>query len=141
MLKHLPKGPRARDDSEEAAGPTLGGAFKDYGGQRGASVSESTLMARWFGSRHRHLEAFACIVGGFGDHDDRDRRDEGGFGRRRGGFGDRDRDDSSQTSLDGPSRADEADSWGGRSKFVPSERGSGGGYGDRDGRRGGFDDR
>ncbi len=35
MLKFLPKGPRARDESEEAAGPTLGGAFKDYGGQRG----------------------------------------------------------------------------------------------------------
>ena len=38
MLKHLPKGPRARDDAEEAAGPTLGGAFRDYGGQRGTLV-------------------------------------------------------------------------------------------------------
>ena len=143
MLKFLPKGPRARDESEEAAGPALGGAFKDYGGQRGETLGGS-VSARWLG-RWRVLQADAVrrITGGFGEHDDRDRRDDdrGGFGRRRGGFGDRDRDDSSQTSFDGPSRADEADSWGGRSKFVPSDRGAGGGYGERDGRRGGFDDR
>ena len=45
MLKHLPKGPRARDESEEAAGPQLGGAFKDYGGQRGACACQVTV--RW----------------------------------------------------------------------------------------------
>ena len=55
MLKHLPKGPRARDESEEAAGPTLGGAFKDYGGQRGAclrGVRYVGLVLDAVGSQH-----------------------------------------------------------------------------------------
>ena len=68
---------------------------------------------------------------GFGD------RTEGDGDRygRRGGFGDRDRDadDASQRSDDGPSRADEAADWGSTRKFVPTgadDRGSRGG-GDR----------
>ena len=48
MLKFLPKGPRARDESEEAAGPTLGGAFKDYGGQRGDTLGGS-VFTQWVG--------------------------------------------------------------------------------------------
>ncbi len=68
----------------------------------------------------------------------------GGFGDReeRRGFGDRDRDDRSQTSDDGPSRADTADDWGASRKFTPSAGSDrGGGYGDREPRRSGFGDR
>ena len=38
VLKTLPKGPRAREDGEEAAAAGLGGAFRDYGGQRGGGA-------------------------------------------------------------------------------------------------------
>ena len=38
VLKSLPKGPRAREDGEEAGAAGLGGAFRDYGGQRGGGA-------------------------------------------------------------------------------------------------------
>ena len=38
VLKTLPKGPRAREDGEEADTGRLGGAFRDYGGQRGGGA-------------------------------------------------------------------------------------------------------
>ena len=87
--------------------------------------------------RHGQVAAEATVVhpaggarGGFGDREERR------------GFGDRDRDDRSQTSDDGPSRADTADDWGAMRKFTPSAGSDrGGGYGDREPRRSGFGDR
>ena len=118
----LPTGPATRDP-EDAVGADgrrpgqLGGAFSDYGGDRG-------------GGRP---------VGGFGDRDERrggerfaDRSDDrrGGFGDRRGGddFDPRDRD---EREPEGPSRADADSNWG-KSKPV---------RGASPPRRGGFDDR
>ena len=39
VLKSLPRGPRARDEGEEVASASLGGAFRDYGGQRGGGTA------------------------------------------------------------------------------------------------------
>lgn len=86
----------------------------------------------------RCIDELVCATsggGGFGDRDDRPERR---------GFADRDRDDRSQHSDDGPSRADAADSWAGASKFTPSSAADdrrGGGFGDREPRRSGFNDR
>ena len=116
----LPTGPSMRDPDEEDQGRApgqLGGAFKDYGGDRGRYDRDDRR-------------------GGF-DRDDR----RGGFDRddRRGGFGrdrydDRDPRDREDREPEGPSRADADDNWG-RSKRDTSPR-----RGDRyDDRRGGYD--
>lgn len=85
------------------------------------------------------IDKTVCLIagggGGFGDRDDR---------TEWRGLGDRDRDNRSQHSDDGPSRADAADSWGGANKFTPTTAADdrrGGGFGDREPRRGGFGDR
>ena len=126
----LPTGPSARDPDEDGLGADgrrpgqLGGAFADYGGDRGRG-----------GDR-------------YGDRDDRRGGDRyGDRDDRRGGFGDRrDRDeydprDRDDREPDGPSRADADDNWG-RSK-APVRRDSPprgrGGFDDRRGDR--FDDR
>lgn len=41
----LPTGPRAREDGEEDSRPGLGGAFRDYGGDRGGGERESKYGA------------------------------------------------------------------------------------------------
>ena len=112
----LPTGPSARPDDEDdrygggrPAGQ-LGGAFRDYGGDRGG------------GDR-------------YGDRDDRD-RGRGGFDRDR----DRDRDprDRDDREPEGPSRADADDNWGRSKRPVDDRRGDR--YDDRDrGRDRGFD--
>ena len=37
----LPTGPRAREEGEDDSRPGLGGAFRDYGGDRGGGAGES----------------------------------------------------------------------------------------------------
>ena len=120
----LPTGPSARDPEEESAGPDgrrpgqLGGAFADYGGDRGRG-----------GDR-------------YGDRDDHRDGRRGGFGDRRGGD-DSDPRDREDREPEGPSRADADDDWG-RSKAPPRDRFDDRRGGDRfDDRRGGdrFDDR
>ena len=111
----LPTGPSARDPEEDSAGADgrrpgqLGGAFADYGGDRGRGGDRySDRDDRRGGDRYGDR---------YGDRDDR----RGGFGDRRDRdeYDPRDRDDR---EPDGPSRADADDNWG-RSK-APARRDS-----------------
>ena len=125
----LPTGPSMRDPDEEDQGRApgqLGGAFKDYGGDRGRYDRDDRR-------------------GGF-DRDDR----RGGFGRDR--YDDRDPRDREDREPEGPSRADADDNWGRSKRDTSPRRGDryddrrGGydrGYDRYDDRRGGdrFDDR
>jgi len=130
----LPTGPSARpDDEDDAQRPggmkygdeKLGGAFKDYGGDRG-------------GGRDRYDDRRDDRRGGFGD------RDRSRSPPRRGGYGDRDRDFDPRDDRDRSpprSRADEDDNWGrGKATRSPPPRDRGG-YDDRRGGGYGYDDR
>eukprot|EP00976_Prorocentrum_cordatum_P117102 1196257-Prorocentrum_minimum.AAC.3 len=91
-LSQLPTRPRERDPDEELnGGGILGGAFKDYGGDRGG--------------------------GGFRGRDD-DRRGPGDGPR--GGFDRDERPRRRDEEFAGPSRSDEDSNWGASKKFVPS---------------------
>ncbi len=172
ILSKLPRGPRLdREPREEGVG--LGGGFKEYGGDRGgerlrchtSALLDSTDSACTGGSQickrcckayRPHLQSVPCdacavpdgsglssrllTAHGAGSRYGDDRRED--RGERRSGWGDR--EDGSQASDDGPSRADMADDWGAARKFTPSgaddrgeRRGFGsGGFADREPRRG-----
>eukprot|EP00232_Nephroselmis_pyriformis_P000817 CAMPEP_0182903486 /NCGR_PEP_ID=MMETSP0034_2-20130328/31313_1 /TAXON_ID=156128 /ORGANISM="Nephroselmis pyriformis, Strain CCMP717" /LENGTH=440 /DNA_ID=CAMNT_0025038379 /DNA_START=17 /DNA_END=1336 /DNA_ORIENTATION=+ len=107
ILASLPKGPSARGPEDEELGGALGGAFRDYGGDRGGGGDRFQGGGRGEGEERRFQG------GGRGDGDR-----YGDRGDDRGGFD------------DGPSRADESRNWGAERKFVPSNdsdrRGPGG---------------
>ena len=122
----LPTGPAQRDDDDDMmqGGPgmrygdeKLGGAFKDYGGDRGGGDR--------YGDRDRDR---------YGDRGRDDRRGDryGDRDDRRGGFDRDDPRDDRDRSPEGPSRADADSNWG-RSKreMSPPRRGDRG-YDDRD---------
>uniref|UniRef100_A0A7S0RAV5 Eukaryotic translation initiation factor 4B1 n=1 Tax=Pyramimonas obovata TaxID=1411642 RepID=A0A7S0RAV5_9CHLO len=130
-LHQLPTRPRERDPDEEIDGRgNLGGAFKDYGGDRGGG-----------GFRGRDDDRNGPRVGGF-DREERPRRRDDEFAgpsrsdedsnwgaskkfvpsgppARDGPMRRRD-DDRGEREMSGPSRADEDDNWGKSKKFVPS---------------------
>jgi len=135
----LPTGPSARldddDDAQRKGGPggmkygdeKLGGAFKDYGGDRGGGRDR-------YGDRRDDRRG-----GGYGD------RDRSRSPARRGGYGDRDRDFDPRDDRDRSpprSRADDDNNWG-RSKAARSPPPGRGDRGDRydDRRGGGYGDR
>ncbi|KIY92024.1 hypothetical protein MNEG_15938 [Monoraphidium neglectum] len=144
---------------EEGQGGGIGGAFREYGGDRGGArrggfgdrdregggderpgrePSRADEDKDWGASRKfTPSEAGGGGSRGFGG---------GGFGgERRGGAGGGERggfEDRPPRREAGPSAADEADDWGATRKFQPStegeRRGGGGGFG---GGGGGFRDR
>eukprot|EP00775_Hariotina_reticulata_P005461 gene5461-5695_t len=150
ILAHLPKGSSGLPKEEREPG-ALGGAFKDYGGDRQGfrgrredreerEPSRADAANDWGAERKfTPSEARSGGGGGFGGYRDR----EGGFGgERRGGFEERPRREDRPVS-----EADTADDWGANRKFVPTgdsdrSRNFGSGFGrDRDGPRDGPRDR
>ena len=121
----LPTGPSARDDDEDGRGAPggkygderIGGAFKDYGGDRGGGFGD---RGGGFGDRR----------GGFGDRSRSPPRRGGFGGDRDGGFDPRDDRDRSPPR----SRADDDSNWGKSKASAPPRSRSpprGGGFGDR----------
>ncbi|KAF5833755.1 hypothetical protein DUNSADRAFT_9822 [Dunaliella salina] len=128
ILLSLPTGSRGRVEGEEEAGPPggMGGAFRDYGGDRGERRGR-----RGEDGADEFIPSRADEVRDWGSTRKFQPSDDGprgrGFG---GGFGGRgDSREGRPVSM-----ADEAADWGGSKKFEPST-GFGGGFRDREGPR------
>eukprot|EP00878_Enallax_costatus_P003374 GHUV01003583.1.p1 GENE.GHUV01003583.1~~GHUV01003583.1.p1 ORF type:complete len:420 (+),score=113.52 GHUV01003583.1:116-1261(+) len=149
ILLQLPKGSSGLP-REERDPTALGGAFRDYGGEGGfrrgdrpereeREPSRADAASDW-GAERKFTPS---------DSSDRSRGFGGGFGERRGGFGDRDGGgfgDRPRREDRPVSEADTADDWGANRKFVPAassgdSRSFGSGYGrDRERPHSGFPD-
>eukprot|EP00898_Chlorokybus_atmophyticus_P006222 jgi/Chlat1/6600/Chrsp46S06096 len=113
-LSMLPKGPSSKPD-EDAGGPGLGGAFKDYGGYRGGGRDEEDDRRR---PRDEDMPSRADEDSNWGGN--KKALPAGGPYNRRDDAG-RGRDDMGRENEEdaGPSRADEDSNWGASKKFVP----------------------
>eukprot|EP00238_Polyblepharides_amylifera_P011172 CAMPEP_0196598054 /NCGR_PEP_ID=MMETSP1081-20130531/94093_1 /TAXON_ID=36882 /ORGANISM="Pyramimonas amylifera, Strain CCMP720" /LENGTH=553 /DNA_ID=CAMNT_0041923683 /DNA_START=604 /DNA_END=2265 /DNA_ORIENTATION=+ len=124
----LPTRPRERDPNEEESTKGLGGAFKEYGGDRygGRDRREQSDDRRERQPRRGGDDEESGPARSDGDwskktisapgpprRDDRDRYDDR-EPKERGG-------DRERAEDRGPSRADENSDWGATKKFVPSE--------------------
>ncbi|GBF92139.1 hypothetical protein Rsub_04486 [Raphidocelis subcapitata] len=157
ILLSLPKGSSGAPRDESAA---LGGAFRDYGGDRGGGGFRAGGGSRYgdregeegarrgpepsradeaddWGANRKFQPTDSGGSRGFGGgFRDRDREGGGGGAGGGGGFGDRPpRRDAA------PSAADEVDDWGASRKFQPSAEGPRGAGGAGAGAGGGFRDR
>ncbi|KAK9828007.1 hypothetical protein WJX81_008304 [Elliptochloris bilobata] len=143
ILASLPSGPRVRDDDDVR--PSMGGAFHEYGGDRGRGDREGD---RERGGRFGGRSGFGGSQDGSQDGYDADAparadvSDDWGKDRKFVSSGGPDSDRGRSGGREdreplGPSRADESRSWGAdRKPYEPS--GGGGGAGGGTGR---YDDR